>query len=565
MAKSTGPASAKPDGAFPTARRLRSDSRLRKDALRQWTRALVAHPSPARVLERILRGLCRLLREDAAAVWEIDEDGKLRRVASYGLSREYVEAVPNLGPSGGVTRIAAQTRQPITVTTVSTDARVSAAQPLEEEGIRAFVSVPLLARHGAAGSLNVYRRHPHTFTRDELDLVAGFADVVGAALENAHLREKMAGAVAELAAQRATLASIVQNAADGIVLIDDQWRVLLLNPACERLTGWRAAEVVGQLCSQFLRCHHCDEEPLCENACPMLPIFNLSSAAVPYRELLVNTRDGGERWVGVSWSVARDGPSRRPTAVMVLRDITAAKEVDQMKSAIIGLVSHELRTPLTSIRMLSELLLEHPFDSAEGRGVLSDIAVESQRLGQLVDSILEVARIEGGQVPLHLEPVPLQPLVAAAVALLSAQSAIHTFQVEVPEDFPRVRADPERLRQILDNLLGNAVKYSPTGGSVTIRAVAAADEAYVSATDEGLGIAPEELTHLFEPFRRIGSPDVARVPGTGLGLHIARSLLERQGGRIWAESTPGEGSTFTFALPLADRSRIVLAPLEPPP
>lgn len=565
MAESRSSQLPKPDGAFPTPRRPRLPNQLRKDALRQWTRALVAHPSPARILERILRGLCRLLREDAAAVWEIDEDGKLRRVASYGLSREYIEAVPNLAASEGVTGIAALTRRPVTVTNVSTDARVRAAQLLEKEGIRAFASVPLIARHGATGNLNVYRRHPHSFTRDELDVVTGFADVVGAALENAHLREKTAVAVAEFAAERATLASIVQNAADGIVLIDDQWRVLLLNPASERLIGWRAQEVVGQPCSQFLRCHHCGDEALCEKACPMLPIFNLGSAGVPYTELLVNTRDGGERWVGVSWSAAKGGPSGRSTAVMVLRDITAAKEVDQMKSAIIGLVSHELRTPLTSIRMLSELLLEHPFDSTEGKGVLRDIAVESQRLGQLVDSILEVARIEGGQVPLHLEPVPLQPLVAAAVALLSAQSAIHTFQVDVPEDFPRLRTDPERLRQILDNLLGNAVKYSPTGGIVTIRAVAAAVEAYVSVTDEGLGIAPEELTHLFEPFRRIGSPDVARVPGTGLGLHIARSLLERQGGRIWAESTPGEGSTFTFALPLADRFPIVLAPLERAP
>lgn len=565
MAESRGSPPTKSGGASGTVRRPQLRNQLRKDALRQWTRALVANPSPARVLERILRGLCHLLGEDAAAVWEIDEDGKLRRVATYGLSEEYVEAVPNLGPSGGVTRIAAQTRQPITVTNVSTDARVSAAQPLEEEGIRAFVSVPLLARHGATGSLNVYRRHPHTFTKDELDLVAGFADVVGAALENAHLREKMAGAVAELATQRATLASVVQNAADGIALIDDQWRVLLLNPAGERLTGWRAREVVGQPCSEFLRCHHCGEEALCENACPMLPIFNLDSAAVPYRELLVNTRDGGERWVGISWSVASDGPGGRPTAVMVLRDITPTKEVDRMKSAIIGLVSHELRTPLTSIRMLSELLLEHEFGSAEGKEVLRDIARESQRLGQLIENILEVARIEGGQVPLHLEPVGLGPIVGEAVALLRAQAAIHTFQVEVAEDFARVRADPDRLRQILDNLLANAVKYSPAGGRVAVRALAGADEAYVSVSDEGLGIAPEDLTHLFEPFRRMTSPDVASVPGTGLGLHIVRSLLERQGGRIWAESIPGQGSTFTFALPLADRSRIVLAPLERAP
>lgn len=545
------PAHASRTGAPPTqSRRPRNLEQL--DALRHWTRALIASPSPASTLERVLRGMCRLLGQDAAAVWELASDGALRRVASHGLSSDYLQAIASLAPGQGATGIAVGTGRVIAVADISADPRVSATHLLEQEGIRAFASAPLLCQRGVIGSLNLYRREPHTFTDDETELLASFADVVAAALEIAGLREGMAGALVELAAKEATLATVVRSAADGIIVIDDEWRVLVFNPACERLTGWRADEVVGRRCFEFLRCHQCGEEALCGNTCPMLPIFNFARADVPYGELLVNTQDGGERWVGASWSVARDEPSGHPMAVMVLRDITAAKEVDQMKSAIIGLVSHELRTPLTSIRMLSELLIHHEFDSAEGKEVLGDIVREAKRLGELIDNILEVARIEGGQVPLHLEPVAVGPIVAEAVSLLRAQTKIHTFRVEVPEDHPPVRADPRRLRQILDNLLANAIKYSPAGGCVSVQAVTSGAKAHLTVSDQGVGIAPEELAQLFEPFRRIPSEEFQGVPGTGLGLHIARSLVERQGGRIRAESTPGQGSSFTFTLPLAD-------------
>lgn len=555
--KPVDPAGAAATGAPAWPRRQGDRERL--DALRHWTRALMISPSPADTLERILRGMCRLLGMGAAAVWEIVEGVGVRPVASYGLSQDYLRSLASFAPGEGVTGIAPDHRKVVAVADVSSDPRVSAAALFEQEGVRAFASAPLLShQRGSIGSLNVYRRDPHTFSADELDLVAGFADMISAALELAHLREGMAGALAQLAGKEAMLESVVRNAGDGIILIDDEWRVLLFNPACERLTGWRAEEVVGRRCSQFLRCHQCGEEALCENACPMLPIFSFGRADVPYAELLVNARDGGERWVGASWSVARDGSNGHPTAVMVLRDITAAKEVDQMRSAIIGLVSHELRTPLTSIRMLSELLIQHRFDSAEGKEMLQDIVREAKRLGQLIENILEVARIEGGQVPLHLQPVALASIVAEAVALLRAQTGTHKFHMDVAKDFPLVQADPERLRQILDNLLANAIKYSPAGGRVSVRAARGSGEAHVSVSDEGLGIAPEELAHLFEPFRRVSRVDVAQVPGTGLGLYIARSLLERQGGRIWAESTPGQGSIFTFTLPLVGSSPVVI-------
>lgn len=513
-------------------------------------RAVASSLALEEVLARILEAACELLEACAAAVWELKDDGALRRRAALGLSETYLHTVADLSAGEGVTGLAARDGKIVAIADAAADPRVSVRALWAEEGIRAFVSAPLTARERMVGALNVYRRDTHRFAPDELDLLAGFADLAAAAINNAQLHERTLHALSEVEAREALLSTVIGHASDGIIVLDDQYRVVLFNPACEQLTGQRAAEVVGRRCFEFLRCHRCGEAPLCEGACPMTPIFALAQHAIPYSELMVNTSGGRERWVGASWAAVPDGPEGRPLAVMVLRDITAAREADQMKSAIIGLVSHELRTPLTSIRMLSELLVEHDFPPPEARPLLEDIASEARRLGRLIEQVLEVARLEGGRVAFAPQPVAVPPLVTAAVDLLRSQTGRHSFDLDLPPDLPPVHADPDRLRQVLDNLVANAVKYSPAGGRITIRAVAQGQEMQISVSDEGIGIPPEALPRLFTPFSRLAGADQVHIEGIGLGLHIARSLVALHGGRIWATSTPGPGSTFHFTVPL---------------
>lgn len=542
-----------PQAARPQAARKRAARRPKAEvrALLAAGRAVASSLAPAEVLERILEAACELLRASAAAVWELTGDGTLQRRAALGLSERYLGAVMTLPPGEGATGLAAREGRIVAITDAAADPRVSVRALWADEGIRAFVSAPLVAEGCLVGVVNVYCRDRRRFVTDELALLAGFADLAAAAIRNARLHEQTLQALSEVSAREALLSTVIGNASDGIIVLDDQYRVVLFNPASERLTGQRAAEVVGRRCFEFLRCRHCGEEPLCHGACPMTPIFTLARDAIPYSELMVDTHEGRERWVGASWAAARDGADGRLLAVMVLRDITAAKEADQMKTAIIGLVSHELRTPLTSIRMLSDLLVEHDFPPAEGRPLLADIASEARRLGRLVEQVLEVARLEGGRVAFEPRPVALAPLAAAAVDLLRNQTERHVFDLDLPADLPAVLGDPDRLRQVLDNLLYNAVKYSPAGGRITVRAIAQATKLQVSVTDEGIGVPSEVLPRLFTPFSRFAGADHAEIEGFGLGLHIVRSLVTLHGGRIWATSTPGCGSTFSFTVRLA--------------
>jgi signal transduction histidine kinase len=236
---------------------------------------------------------------------------------------------------------------------------------------------------------------------------------------------------------------------------------------------------------------------------------------------------------------------------MVLRDITAAKEMDELKSTLLSTISHELRTPLTSIRALSELLVEHEFDPDEARQAAETINRESERLTRLVDNVLDAARIEAGRLPTYPKPISLVEVIGEALGVLHARPGPR-FRVEVPSDLPLVKADPDRLRQVLDNLFSNAVKYGPPEGVVRVRAQRDGDLARIAVSDQGPGIPSEHLPRLFDRFHRVGGENAPG--GTGLGLFISNSLVELMGGRMQVSSRPGRGSSFSFTLPLAPES-----------
>lgn len=522
--------------------------RARYRSLLEASEAAVSSLSLPEVLEQVLHGIRQLLGASAAAAWGI-ERGLLRRLAAVGLSERYILAATTLPLDEGITGHAAREGRILAVADVSADPRVKLRELWAQEGIRSFVSAPLVTNGKVHGALNVYWRAVHGFSDEELDLLGGFANLAAAAIANARLHADTERALAEVSRQKDMLDNLVRNANDGIVVIDDQRRVVLFSPAAERLTGWKAAEVLGRSCFTFLRCRRCDG-PLCDSACPLVPLFEAGPGGLDasYSELQIETADGRRRWIGASWAVSRDALGSGPAAVLILRDITAAKEVDQMKSAIIAMVSHELRTPLTSIRALSELLVQHDFSPDESRELLRSINRESERLARLIANILDVARIEAGKMPYYPRALALRPIVEQAISMLASQTHGHRFIVTIPDTLPWLLADPERLRQILDNLLSNAVKYSPDGGAIEVGASAGEREVEVWVSDEGVGIPFEQRDRVFERFHRL---ERGNVGGTGLGLHIARSLVELHGGRIWVESRPSGGSTFRFTIPRA--------------
>ena len=279
-----------------------------------------------------------------------------------------------------------------------------------------------------------------------------------------------------------------------------------------------------------------------------------SEGAADAADRMVPIERGGETvWLSVTEAVMRDPAGAVAGRIFAFRDISAERVVEQMKSDFVSLVSHNLRTPLTSIYGFAETLLRQDvlFGEHERDTFLGYIASESQRLTAIVDQLLNVARLDTGDLQMQLSPTDVREVVSEVVEL--AESDGHRFVVELPEEPLDAAADREKLRQILANLVDNAVKFSPGGGTVTIAARRDGDRVEVRVVDEGLGIAEDDRQRIFTKFyRRESSGEREGVDGgTGLGLFIARGLVSAMGGRMWVDSSEGEGSSFAFELPLA--------------
>ncbi len=237
-----------------------------------------------------------------------------------------------------------------------------------------------------------------------------------------------------------------------------------------------------------------------------------------------------------------------------LQSVRAFDEANRLKAELLSALAHEMRTPLTSIKGYSTALLMEgaSFSPEAQREFLQIIDEECDILQDLIHDLLESSVIEAGLLRLEPQPVILQRLVREVVDDLAHRSRKHRFVVDIPEGFPIIEADPLRVMQVLRNLLDNSVKYSPQGGLIVIRGEARDTEVLISVADQGVGIAPEDLNRLFEKFFRARSGLIRNVVGSGLGLPIARTIVESHGGRIWAESKVGQGTTLYFTLPRTD-------------
>jgi signal transduction histidine kinase len=238
--------------------------------------------------------------------------------------------------------------------------------------------------------------------------------------------------------------------------------------------------------------------------------------------------------------------------VGTVRDITRFREADALKDTFISVVSHELKTPVAIIKGYAETL--HRPEARQNDGLaeemLGGIIQESDRLARLVDDLLDASRLQAGGLPFHdVEDVDLPFIIRRVVERYSSQTDQHLLRVDIPRDFPLVQGDPQRLEQVMDNLVSNAIKYSPHGGVIDIRGKSNAAEVVITVSDEGVGIPLDEQERIFDRFYRVESPETRAVSGTGLGLYITRAIVEAHGGRCWVSSIPGRGATFFVALP----------------
>jgi PAS domain S-box-containing protein len=389
--------------------------------------------------------------------------------------------------------------------------------------------------------LGVDWTHPF-FPELSLVVIALLIGTLIAARQYLALRE-LARAEGELRESELRFRAIFDNAGVGIAFSDIEGPTIIdINQTFSQMVGYTPAELRGQ---DFNAITHPDDIALFQALTPdKLQGFQ--------RELRVLHHDGHELWGSLTLSLLRDTEGTPRFIIGALQDITQRKEAEKIKDEFLSVVGHELRTPLTSIRGSLGLLEGGVLGELpdEATSILSIAVTNTDRLVRLINDILDVERLSSGRVEIELTPIKATDLVYQATQTVQGTATLSRLKLHNETTDLLVCADNDRVIQVLVNLLGNAIKFSQPESTITTTVTAQDGWARFSVQDEGRGIPTDRLEVIFERFRQIDSSDAREKGGTGLGLPIARSIVEHHGGHIWAESTPGHGSTFHFTLPL---------------
>ena len=492
-------------------------------------RLLTTELDPAAVLDEVVQQAPALVNADACAIRVLDDDELMVSAAEGPGAHEALgtRSPANAWLSGDVV----QSRSPVALENPGSDPRLRELDPMLAGGNAAFLGVPLAGPDGAPlGVLAVYAAEPRPWREEEVEAMLALAASASAALSTAELYQRVA-----LEKERSF--AILANIADGIVAVDREGQVVLWNAAAEKITGVAAEDALARTPADVLRrtLESDSESPQGDRVVPIM-------------------RGREEVLLSVTEAIMRDPAGAVSGRIFAFRDISSDRLVEQMKSDFVSTVSHELRTPLTSIYGFAETLLRRDviFGDEERITFLGYIASESQRLTAIVDALLNVARLDTGDLQVNLAPTDVRDVVAHLMQTASEAGAIHSFVVDLPDEPLAASADPDKLRQVFSILLDNALKYSPDGGVVTVGAERKRETVEVTITDEGIGIPQADQDQIFRKFYRgAGADSRFGAGGTGLGLFIARGLVSAMGGRIWVDSSEGEGSTFAFDLPLA--------------
>ncbi|HEU5039036.1 MAG TPA: ATP-binding protein [Nocardioides sp.] len=378
-------------------------------------------------------------------------------------------------------------------------------------------------------------------------------------LDNSALRRDLEDRVREQTADLERMARqtevLLTSVGDGIYGVDTRGRITFVNPSGASALRYTPIELLGRDAHDFL--HAPDEQgaPYSYDGCYIAEAIRTGSVTAAEEDVYIRS-DGTTFDVEITASPLVDEDVPRG-AVVVFRDITQRREVDRMKNEFISVVSHELRTPLTSIRgsldLLSSGVLGELSPQAQS---MTSIAVESsERLTRLINDMLDLERIESGASSLDTVPVDARDLLERSATEMAGLASSTRVRIEVGDSAGRVVADRDRIVQTLTNLLSNAIKFSEPGQTVVLEAQPQDGQVVFGVRDEGRGIPAEKLDVIFKRFEQVDSSDARQKGGTGLGLAISRGIVERHGGRIWAESELGSGTTVLFTLPSARAAR----------
>lgn len=516
-----------------------SDMRLAQlEAINAVARASVLSLDVAVILQQLQEQLDDVVPASHTAIYLLDRERSTLEPANQRVSGTTPPPVPvDADPA---VNEAFQSTQPAVVILRPDHESNFQREFARKWGVEFYLVVPMITRDEPVGAIYLGSSvYDSGFAREDIQVVTSLATFGAAAIENVRL-------YSEVQAQSQQLEAVVRDIGDGVFVTDTDLHLLLINPKACEIFGLRAEPPAGVQLLDAISIS--DLATLCNNALqdeerrPQLGELSIRRGPTKRKEM----------YQALASVVVGEDDS--PIGVVtVLRDITAQKELEQMKSNFVSVISHELRTPLHSIGGFIDIMLMEKAGSvnADQRDYLETVKDQTTYLNRLIEDLLEFNRLESGQIQLRLEEVEIGALLHEVVETLRPVAKKRRLQLinNVDRPFATITADKGRLRQVFTNLVDNALKFTSTNGSVTVSAGKDDTGVEIAVEDTGIGIPPEELNHVFERFYQVDTGHTRKYHGAGLGLAIVKHIVVQHGGAVWADSIVGQGSTFYVLLP----------------
>jgi len=408
-------------------------------------------------------------------------------------------------------------------------------------GLLTGVVLPLNARQQVIGVLFIFRNYLGSFSPNDKTLLQSFADQAAIAVHNAKL-------YTQLRQEDQRIVALLDSVADGILILASDHSIEHCNPALARMLGIPANQIRGRWHEEIIHWTRQKDGLSLEQA--EAEGWPLTPNATLYVEGDLERPGKMPLPVGITYAPLLSSDGILLNIIASVRDITRFREAEELKSTFISVISHELKTPIALIKGYVSTLRRE--DATWDREVIDDslavIEEEADRLTELVENLLDASRLQAGALSINLSDVALNGLAKRIAERFRTQTSVHTIVVDFPDYFPVILGDEDRLAQVLSNLVSNAIKYSPGGGEISISGQVRPEHVLICVKDQGLGIAAADIPHVFDRFYR--AADASRTTkGAGLGLYLARAVVEAHGGRIWVDPKPDDGARICFSLP----------------
>jgi PAS domain S-box-containing protein len=410
-------------------------------------------------------------------------------------------------------------------------------------GLLTGVGLPLITREKVIGVIFVFRNYPGIFSSNDRALLQSFANQAAIAVDNAQLYQ-------QVSQEKQRMDALLDSAADGILIITPNHIITRSNPAFARMLEQSIADIIGKSHEEIinLTCHE-DMLTLEQAEAGGWP---LTPNATLYVEGDLGRSSGLDLPVGITYAPLISLEGNLLSIIATVRDITRFREAEELKSTFISVISHELKTPVALIKGYVGTLRRE--DANWDREIVKDslavIEEEADRLTGLIENLLDASRLQAGGLSISTSDVALNVIAERIAKRFQTQTSIHKISVDFPDNFPIVTGDETRLEQVLSNLVSNGIKYSPQGGEIRITGQVRPAQVIICVSDEGPGVAPEDIPHIFDRFYRSSIAN-RTTKGAGLGLYLARAVIEAHGGRIWVDPRPGKGARICFSIPRA--------------